>query len=339
MDDIIDEIIKEIQWKGPPFSITIQENDEDGKYVYTDAQRKFILKLEDMNKNDEGSENEKEVLETLMKHPKDNLPRPLKFYTTGDHVNVSIMVNSGVSLDGKPFEQYFKKLPTHKDFVMAVKSLVNGVQNLHGLGYVHRDITPANVVYNIKTNQWTLIDFDFTVPFDFPRMGSEVIVNSKYDYVVHPWFKLDDDDYMYFDVDRLKKYVEGLDIKWYMLIDYYAMTKVILYNFGLLLSHNKTYAHVLDDDMVLKNIIRANFTSSSTLMLKMIKTLYSIVGSFEEGSGLPNATIGWDKLLKLGGIITKQKKRLRNDSHKIKGEVGKVRRVKRGVKTYGLVRK
>lgn len=338
MDDIIDEIMDEINWKGPPFSITIQENDEDGKYVYTDAQRKFILKLEDMDKNDEGSENEKVVLETLMKDPKDNLPRPLKFYTTDDNVNVSVMVNSGVSLDGKPFEQYFKKLPTSKDFVMAVKSLVNGVQNLHGLGFVHRDITPANVVCNIKTNQWTLIDFDFTVPFDFPRMGSEVVVNPKYDYVVHPWFKLDNDYHMYFDVDRLKKYVEGLDIKWYMLIDYYAITKVILYNFGLLLSNNKTYEYILDDVLALKSIIRANFTSTNPLMLKMIKVLYSIVGSFEEGSDLPNAMIGWYKLLKLSDI-KKPKKRLHNDSHKIKGEVGKIRRVTRGVKTYGLVPK
>jgi serine/threonine protein kinase len=305
--------------------------------VYSDAQRKFILKLEDMTKNDEGSENEKIVLETLLNEPKDNLPRPLKFYRTDDNVNISVMVNNGVSLDGKTFKQFFKESPSSNDFLMAVKSLVNAVQNLHSMGFIHRDITPGNVVYNRKTNQWTLIDFDFTVPFTYSAMGSEVIVNPKYDYIIHPWFKLNEDDYMYFDVDRLKEYMHGTDVKWYMLIDYYAVSKVLLYTFGLLLSNNDTYPHVLKDERVMNCIIDANFTNSSAMLKKLLKILYEIVGSFNDHSNLPNATHSWDTLLILTGI-KKNKKRLRNDSHTIKGSVGKLRRTNRGVRTYSLVK-
>lgn len=338
-DDDIKEILKEIQWKGPPFSVTIQNNEDNGKYVYTDTQKKFILKIENMEHADETEDNERRVLETLLNNPKDNLPKPLKLHTSEDDMNIAIMVNSGVSLNGTTFEDYTNKKPSANDFFMATKSLINSVQNLHSLGFIHRDITPGNVVYNKNTNEWTLIDFDFTVPFSYKRMGSEVIVNEKYDYVIHPWITLDEEQYMNFDVDRLKKYMDGIDIKWYMLIDYYAIIKVILHTFNLLLSNNESYPHVLKDKKVMECIIRANFSNKNSTIKQIIATMYSIIGSFEKGSDLPNATIGWDKLLTLTKITAKRnKKRIRNDSHKIKGSgVGKLKKVKRGVKTFSLI--
>lgn len=334
----MNDILKNIQWKGPPFSVTIQKNENDGKYVYTDAQSKFILKLEDMTKNDEGSENEKTVLDMLLKSPKDNLPRPLNFARVGD-MNVSIMVNNGVSLDGKIFQDYFKMQPSSSNFIAATKSLVNAVRNLHEMGFIHRDITPGNVVYNTKIDSWTLIDFDFAVPFDYDKMGSEVIVNPKYDYIVHPWFKLDEDDYMYFDVDRLKRYMGKKDVMWYMLIDYYAVSKVLLYNFGLLLSEDNTYYYVTKDDNALDLMLMARFGERNKKLKEYVSVIMKLVASFSETAkkDLPHATESWNELLKLVGL-KKTKKRLRNDADDIISNRGKLRRTRGGVKTFDLIK-
>lgn len=330
------KIIQTLEWKGPPFSVVLQKNDRDMKYVYTDTQRKFILKLEDMNRNNEGSENESKVLESLLHNPKNNLPRPLKYYKTDENINVSVMVNSGVSLDGKTFSNFFNETPTGNDFIMAVKSLVGAVYNLHDIGFIHRDITPGNVVYNRSTNQWTLIDFDFAVPFDYPQMHSEVIVNPKYDYIVHPWFKLDKDDYMFFDVPRLKKYMEGTHVMWYMLIDYYAVAKVLLFTFGLLMSRDDTYYHILNDENALDNSLKANFKDVNPMMKDYVFILYQIVGSFAHAKKLPNAVESWAKLLRKTGH-RKTTKRFMNDSSSIKGDVGRLKRVKGDVRTFSLV--
>lgn len=335
----MENIIKRVQWKGPPFTIIIQKNDRDGKYVLTDAQQKFILKLEDMDKNDEGTENEKKVLDLLLNEPKDNLPRPLKF-TKIDNTNVSIMVNNGVSLDGKTFMEYFDEMPTANDFIMAAKSLVNAVNNFHGMGFVHRDITPGNVVYNRKTNTWTLIDFDFAVPFDYEQMGSEVIVNPKYDYIIHPWFTLDKDDYMIFEVDKLKRYIGDREIPWYMLIDYYATAKVLLYNFGLLLSSDETYYYIMNDTIAFDLILQARFKNVNKKLKDLIKLLMSIVASFTESIArvrLQNAVELWESLLVMIGI-KKSKKRTRNDTGEIKGRVGKLRRTRGSARTYELIK-
>jgi serine/threonine protein kinase len=41
--------------------------------------------------------------------------------------------------------------------------IVNGIQELHGLGYIHRDIKPDNVVLNINPFEVRVIDFNATV--------------------------------------------------------------------------------------------------------------------------------------------------------------------------------
>ncbi len=42
--------------------------------------------------------------------------------------------------------------------------IVAGLQELHGLGYVHRDLKPDNIVLNLKPLQVALIDFDRVLP-------------------------------------------------------------------------------------------------------------------------------------------------------------------------------
>jgi serine/threonine protein kinase len=332
---IMKDIIKKIRWKGPPFSVTIQNNEKDGKYVFTDAQKKYILKLEDMDLNDEGSENEKKVLSELLRKPKENLPRPLQFDKI-DNINVSIMVNSGISLDGKTFKNFFKELPTANDFVSAVDSLVTAVENLHGMGYIHRDITPGNVVYHRRTNKWTLIDFDFTVPFDYPEMGSEVIVNPNYDYVVHPWFKLDQNDYMYFDVPKLKEYIGSYQTPWYMFVDYYATAKVLLYTFGLLLDNDDTYEAIIKDETAFDLIVNGQFKNTSKKLKSLVKLLMSLVAGFSNRQVDMHATKVWVKLV--GHKASSRSKRMRNDTGDIKGNVGRLKRSRKSAKTFELIK-
>lgn len=335
----MEKILKQLKWDGPDFSVVIQKNDKDGKYVFTDVHQTYILKLEDMNKNEEGSENEKKVLGLLLNHPLANLPVPLKFITTPNNVNVSLMFNSGISLDGKSFKDKFNKLPTSKQFLSCTRTILTGVHNLHSMGYVHRDITQGNVVYNQQNEQWTLIDFDFAVPFDYDAMGSEVIINKKYEWIVHPWFKLDKDDNMFFDVPRLKRYMKKTDINWYMLIDYYATAKVILYTFDLILSYDSTVLSVIKDDNAILGLLKGNIESVSPIVKKVLKLLYSIIGSFEEGSDLPNAVDSWHDLQALAFNNPQINKRARNDTQNITGTVGKVtkRNKATGVMTYALI--
>jgi serine/threonine protein kinase len=337
----MEKILKQISWKGPLFYVVIQKNNKDGKYVYTDVNNIYILKLEDMNKNNDGSDNEKKVLQMLLTNPLDNLPRPIKFSKTVENINVSVMENSGISLDGKTFYNKFKTIPTTLQFLSAVKSLVNGVHNLHSMGFIHRDITPGNLVFDVKKNNWTLIDFDFTVPFDYPEMGSEVIVNKKYDYIIHPWFKLrQENDEMYFDVPRLQNYMKGTNIHWYMLIDYYATAKVLLYTFNLILSNDITCVHLVNDSAGLTSILKGNLVSSNPIAKKILSILYSIVGSFEDGNNLPIATDSWNLLLTLVGIKTNRKKRSRNEVENIVGNLGKISKIKNstGTHTYTLIK-
>jgi len=66
-------------------------------------------------------------------------------------------------------------LEDERDFRYLSKMLlmvIEGLRELHGLGYVHRDLKPENIVVNLKPLHVALIDFDRTLPRSTDSKGS-----------------------------------------------------------------------------------------------------------------------------------------------------------------------
>jgi serine/threonine protein kinase len=66
------------------------------------------------------------------------------------------------------FEMSFRDyLEEHRDSRHLSKMLfmvIEGVRELHELGYVHRDLKPDNIAVNLKPLQVVVIDFDRSTP-------------------------------------------------------------------------------------------------------------------------------------------------------------------------------
>jgi serine/threonine protein kinase len=51
------------------------------------------------------------------------------------------------------------KSKSYNEWLIIIKNLLLGIQLVHEKGIIHRDITPANVLYDFKANELKLIDF------------------------------------------------------------------------------------------------------------------------------------------------------------------------------------
>ena len=60
---------------------------------------------------------------------------------------------------------YLKKHRDHRQLDRILLQVVEGLKELHGLGFVHRDLKPENIVLNLdRPILVALIDFDRALP-------------------------------------------------------------------------------------------------------------------------------------------------------------------------------
>ena len=58
------------------------------------------------------------------------------------------------------FRKYLEHFRIPKDLNNIILQIINGISELHQLGYIHRDLKPENIMMNLKTKEVKIIDFD-----------------------------------------------------------------------------------------------------------------------------------------------------------------------------------
>lgn len=58
------------------------------------------------------------------------------------------------------FRSYLRKHRQPEQLKLILLEAISGIEQLHELGFVHRDIKPDNIVLNLQPLEVRLIDFD-----------------------------------------------------------------------------------------------------------------------------------------------------------------------------------
>jgi hypothetical protein len=80
--------------------------------------------------------------------------------------------------------------------ITAFSELLEAVKVLHSAGFVHGDISPGNIGYNLKAQRWQLFDFDQARPIEEAAVklkwgGTELFRSTHYE--LTGWFRPTDD--------------------------------------------------------------------------------------------------------------------------------------------------
>lgn len=58
------------------------------------------------------------------------------------------------------FRDYLRRHRNPRQLLDIMAQIINGIQEIHSLGYVHRDLKPDNIVLNLNPLDVRIIDFD-----------------------------------------------------------------------------------------------------------------------------------------------------------------------------------
>ena len=108
----------------------------------------------------------------------DPYPKIVMDYVPGDRVHVAFY-HLGISFKSEyPNDTTIqrKKLSTALSKVLA-KILIT-IKYIHSIGFIHADLKPENIIYDLKSGRIAIIDFDLSVsaPYAFTGRGTEATV-------------------------------------------------------------------------------------------------------------------------------------------------------------------
>lgn len=238
---------------------------KNSKYTFVDELGDVLIKFVKRHNNF----NEAKVLLDLQQRsesgkPLANLPKT-RMLVEMDKYQISVVNYDGISpaaARGGLFENIVGRKPSPQDFINCVSDLFIGVQGLHSMGYVHRDLNPANVVYNEKNTTWTITDFDFAVnindPTEVKKLNKEFVVNFNFKHTILPVVTTRGPDRVVLNKEALVDYFHGsLPKNWTFIVDYYAIVATILHVFNMLPATFEGMINVTKDERLLDQIIRS----------------------------------------------------------------------------------
>lgn len=105
-----------------------------------------------------------------------------KYRWSGDFIGKKALM---MSLLGPPIPVYIEKesIPTYKIYRL-INQVVLALEQLHNIGYVHRDIKPDNICLKYKSKTWIrLVDFGLAKSFYMDGTNQHVAMKRKKNFV------------------------------------------------------------------------------------------------------------------------------------------------------------
>ena len=92
------------------------------------------------------------------------------------HLQRTYLSPLNVSIESKLYQMDFRvylrnhRKPKHLNDILL--QVLNGIKEIHSIGYVHRDLKPENIVLNLKPFEVRIIDFNTSVPQEADTVDS-----------------------------------------------------------------------------------------------------------------------------------------------------------------------
>ena len=90
--------------------------------------------------------------------------------------------------EGIPLLDYIKKKKISiREFLDMGLQIVQALSDIHNAGFIHKDLNPANIIYNIETGKVTIIDFGLSTAFSHEKnLNMETTVSAGTLYYISP---------------------------------------------------------------------------------------------------------------------------------------------------------
>ncbi|MGE5627361.1 MAG: diguanylate cyclase domain-containing protein [Solirubrobacterales bacterium] len=101
----------------------------------------------------------------LSKIKSEFVPEAIEYSKVCDDYYLVLEYCDGISLLNYMKEQKISS----KEFLCIALQIVRGLSDIHKAGVIHKDINPANIIYNSKTGKISIIDFGLSTEFTYEK--------------------------------------------------------------------------------------------------------------------------------------------------------------------------
>ena len=110
------------------------------------------------------------------------MPEAIDYSKVGDSYYLVLEYCEGVSL-----LDYIKEHNISiKEFLSIALQIVQALSDIHNAGFIHKDINPANIIYNNKTRKVNIIDFGLSAEFSREKSLNMEVVPEGTVYYISP---------------------------------------------------------------------------------------------------------------------------------------------------------
>lgn len=119
----------------------------------------------------------------LSKIKSEFIPKAIDYSKIGDNYFIVLEYCEGITL-----LDYIKENKISiKEFLYIAQQIVHALSDLHNAGIIHKDLNPANIIYNNKTRKVFIIDFGLSTEFSYQKsLNMETNVSEGTLYYISP---------------------------------------------------------------------------------------------------------------------------------------------------------